>query len=180
MRRRPSVFTGASSGSALTAARRVELVQLDPPVAVRGAHRGDGGSDAIEPDEAVDRLALDDRLALRLQAEVDEERFDRLEVVDDKEHVVHTQNGHRPTIGRAGGEIHKARRFGGPCPVCGPLSVDELEWGDAPLVRQLHAGRVERAVAARILVQVLLVIVLGVVERSGRDDLGRDRAVALR
>lgn len=34
---------------------RVELVQLDPPVAVRGPHHDDVASDAVEPDEAVDR-----------------------------------------------------------------------------------------------------------------------------
>ena len=71
--------------------RRVELVQLDPPVAIRGPHRGDGGSDAVEPDEAVDRLALDDRLALELQTEFGEERFGSFEVVDDEEDVVHPQ-----------------------------------------------------------------------------------------
>ena len=105
MRRMPSAFTGASSGRP-DRRRRVELVQLDPPVAVRGPHRGDGGSDAVEPDEAVDRLALDDRLALELQPKFGEESFDSIEVVDNDEDVVHPQNGHCPTIGRAGAQTH--------------------------------------------------------------------------
>src|SRR5680860_1459450 len=40
------------------------------------------------------------------------------------------------------------------------------------------AGASEAAVAARNLVQVLLVVVLGVVEGPGRLDLGRDRIAA--
>ena len=67
----------------------MELVQLDPPVAVRGPHRGDGGSDAVEPDEAVDRLSLDDRLALKLQTKFGKERDGSLEVVDNEEDIVH-------------------------------------------------------------------------------------------
>ena len=77
----------------------MELVQLNPPVAVRGPHRGDGGSNAVEPDEAVDRLALDDRLALKLQTKFGEERFDSLEVVDNEEDVVHPKNRHFPILG---------------------------------------------------------------------------------
>ena len=33
--------------------RRVELVQLEPPVTVRGPHHCDVASDAVEPDDAV-------------------------------------------------------------------------------------------------------------------------------
>src|SRR5205823_9397079 len=40
------------------------------------------------------------------------------------------------------------------------------------------AGAAQAAVAVRVLRQVLLVVVLGVVERAGRRDLGADRAVA--
>jgi hypothetical protein len=78
--------------------RGVEFVQLDPPVAVRRPHRGDGGSDAVEPDEAVDRLALDHRLALKLQTKFGEERLDSFEVVDDEEDVVHSQQRHIPSM----------------------------------------------------------------------------------
>ena len=41
-----------------------------------------------------------------------------------------------------------------------------------------HARAAETAVAVRVLGQVLLVVVLGVVELGRRDDLRRDRAVA--
>jgi len=66
--------------------------------------------------------------------------------------------------------------FGGEAP-----SVHVLEGRDHEVVRQLHAGGVVRAITPGILVEVLLVVVLGVVERVVRDvcDLGRDRAVAL-
>src|SRR5207247_1405173 len=40
------------------------------------------------------------------------------------------------------------------------------------------AGAAESAVAHRVLREVLLVVRLGVVERAGRRDLGRDLAVA--
>jgi hypothetical protein len=46
------------------------------------------------------------------------------------------------------------------------------------LGRAAHAGAADAAVAVRHLVQVLLVVVLGVVERRGLADLGRDGAVA--
>jgi hypothetical protein len=44
--------------------------------------------------------------------------------------------------------------------------------------RTRDAGRVDRAVPVRDLVEVLLVIILGEVELFGRDDLGRDVAVS--
>src|SRR5689334_22348783 len=44
--------------------------------------------------------------------------------------------------------------------------------------RAAHAGAAEPAVAVRVLAQVLLVIVLGVVEHRRRQDLGGDRRVA--
>src|SRR6476620_845580 len=89
----------------------------------------------------------------------------------------------RPTRASAG-DGHEESRPGesrtGPSAVCGGL-VDVLQRRDHEVVRQLHAGRVVRAIAARVLVEVLLVVILGVVERVARgvDDLGRDRAVAL-
>src|SRR5439155_3896451 len=57
-------------------------------------------------------------------------------------------------------------------------SVHVLQRCHDEVVGQLHAGRVDRAVAVRVLREVLLVVVLGVVERAGRRDLGRDLAVA--
>ena len=49
---------------------------------------------------------------------------------------------------------------------------------DAGADRAGDAGAAEPAVAVRVLGQVLLVVVLGVVERPGLGDLGRDLAVA--
>src|SRR5439155_1018707 len=68
---------------------RVELVELDATVAVRGPHQREGGANVLEPDQAVDRRPLDLRLAFGLEAEFDEERLGRLEVVDNDENVVH-------------------------------------------------------------------------------------------
>src|SRR5215831_16527470 len=45
--------------------------------------------------------------------------------------------------------------------------------------RAAHAGAVVGTVAVRHLVQVLLVVVLGEVELTRRDDICRDRAVAV-
>src|SRR5439155_18441638 len=73
---------------------RVELVELDATVAVRGTHQREGGANVLEPDHAVDRRSLDLRLAFELEAEFDEERLGRLEVVDNDENVVHPLNRH--------------------------------------------------------------------------------------
>ena len=67
-------------------------------MAVRGPHHGDVASDAVEPDDAVHPRSLDRRLALQLQAELDEERDRSLEVVDDDADVVHPQDRHRPSL----------------------------------------------------------------------------------
>src|SRR5437016_10688680 len=77
---------------------RVELVELDATVAVRGPHQREGGANVLEPDQAVDRRSLDLRLAFELEAEFDEERLGRLEVVDNDENVVHPLNRHVLTI----------------------------------------------------------------------------------
>ena len=57
-------------------------------------------------------------------------------------------------------------------------------WGQSPLDRNpdwaAHARAAEPAVAVRVLREVLLVVVLGVVELGRRQDLRRDRAVARR
>jgi hypothetical protein len=74
IRRMPSVFTGVSSGSLLTAAG-MELVQLNSTVAVRCPQHGDLASNIFEPNEKVDVTALDWRIALQLHAELDKERL---------------------------------------------------------------------------------------------------------
>jgi hypothetical protein len=96
MRRIPSVFAGALSGSALTAGGVRNLRQLNPAVAVRGPHHGDVGTDVVEPDDAVHPTPLDRRLAFQLHTEFGEERFGSLEVVDNDENVVHPLNRHIP------------------------------------------------------------------------------------
>jgi len=58
----------------------VELVQLDPPVAVRGPHHDDVAPDPVEPDQAVDRPSLDGRLAFKLQTKRGKEGDRSLEV----------------------------------------------------------------------------------------------------
>src|SRR6266540_5428506 len=77
---------------------RVELVELDATVAVRGPHQREGGANILEPDQAVDRRSLDLRLAFELEAEFDEERLGRLEVIDNDENVVHALNRHVLTL----------------------------------------------------------------------------------
>src|SRR5262245_34569757 len=60
--------------------------------------------------------------------------------------------------------------------ICGRLAIQSARLGDAG--RTADAGSADPAVAPGILGEVLLVVVLGVVERRGIADLGRDLAVA--
>src|SRR5438067_12621374 len=75
--------------------RRVELPQLNPAVAVRGPQRGDVGTDAVEPDDAVHPTPLDCCLAFQLHTEFGVECFGSLEIIDNDENVVHPLNRHR-------------------------------------------------------------------------------------
>src|SRR5436305_9952285 len=84
---------------------RVELVELDATVAVRGPQEREGGANVLEPDQAVDRRSLDLRLAFELEAELDEEGLGRLEVVDNDENVVHPLNRHILTLQTAAGTL---------------------------------------------------------------------------
>src|SRR5215213_9580240 len=100
MRRMSSVFAGALSGSALTAGgvwNFASSIRPWPP------HHGDVGTDVVEPDDLVDPRPLVGRLAFQLHAQFGEERFGRLEVVDNDENVVHPLNRHRSprVVGRA-------------------------------------------------------------------------------
>src|SRR6266498_5677077 len=74
--------------------RRVELVQLDPSVAVRSAHQREGSTDVLKADETIYRGAFDGRLALQLHTKLDKERLRSLKVVDHDENVVHPPNRH--------------------------------------------------------------------------------------
>ena len=91
MRRMPSVFAGTFGSR-----RRVELRQLEPPVAVRSPHHCDVDSDIVEADNAVHPTSLDCRLALQLQTEFKEERKSSLQVVDNDADVVHPLDRHTP------------------------------------------------------------------------------------
>jgi hypothetical protein len=73
-----------------SARRRVELGQTEPCVAVSGAHHGDVRPDSLEPDDTIDRAALDRCLALQLESEPSEARHRVREVVDDDPHMIHT------------------------------------------------------------------------------------------
>ena len=90
----PSVFAGASSGSGADRRRRVEHRQLDPAVAVRGPQHRDVLPDVVDPDDTLHPPPLDRSLALQLHAELDEERDDGVEVLDDDEDVVHPLDRH--------------------------------------------------------------------------------------
>src|SRR5690606_7124878 len=61
-------------------------------------------------------------------------------------------------------------------PVAQPPPAVQRSAGEAH--RTAHAGALDAAVAQRVLVEVLLVVVLRVPERAGIHDLGRDRPVA--
>ena len=84
---------GGFSGAALDAAG-VVFGQLQLAVAVRSPHHRDVAPDAVESDGAVRPRAFDLRLAVKLQAELGEERDSRVQVVDDDADVVHALNGH--------------------------------------------------------------------------------------
>ena len=99
MRRMPSVFAGALSGSALTAGGVWNFVSS----AGRGGPGSascDGDSDVVEPDDTVHPTSLDRHLALQLHTKFDKERNSSLKIVDNDAHVVHPLNGHVPNIGR--------------------------------------------------------------------------------
>ena len=55
---------------------------------------GDLRPDALEPDDAVDPIALDRRLAVQLESELGEERHRVRDVIDDYAHVVHPPDRH--------------------------------------------------------------------------------------
>jgi hypothetical protein len=83
---------------------------------------------------------------------------------------------------RPGGGHSFARRSAfrrDPCPLA-TRRLDSRGQGSrlTALLRALHAGAAQAAIAAGILGQVLLVVVLGVVELRCFEDLGRDRTEA--
>src|SRR5207247_3750083 len=81
--------------------RRVELVQLDPSVAVRCAHQREGGTDVLKANETIYGGALDGRLALQLESEFEKEGLRGFKVVDDDEDVVQSLDCHVTSIAEA-------------------------------------------------------------------------------
>ena len=67
---------------------RVELVQLDPTVAVRSAQQREGSTNVLKADETIYRKALDGRLALQLHTKLDKESLHSLNVINHDENVV--------------------------------------------------------------------------------------------
>src|SRR5262249_8886907 len=70
--------------------RLVELVQLDPAVAVRSPHHRNLASNVLEPNDTVHPPPLDGHLALQLHTKLDEECLRSLQVLDHDENVVHS------------------------------------------------------------------------------------------
>jgi hypothetical protein len=74
--------------------RGVELAQLEPRVAVRGAHHRDVRPDSVEPNDAIHPAAFDRCVAFQLESEFRKERHHVREVVYDYAHVVHPLDRH--------------------------------------------------------------------------------------
>lgn len=74
--------------------RMVELRQLNSPVSIRSPQCGNVGTDIFESDGAVDPRPFDRGFAFQLHAELEEKRFDSLDVFDNDKNVVHSFNTH--------------------------------------------------------------------------------------
>ena len=72
---------------------RVELVQLNA-LAIGSPHHRQGGPDILQADKSRHRWPFDRCLALEPEAQLDEERLGRFEVVDHDENVVHSFKRH--------------------------------------------------------------------------------------
>jgi hypothetical protein len=77
---RPSVH-GCIHGANLTASGVWNHIELDA-LPIGCSQHGQRGSHAPEPDELSDRRSSDHRLTFEPEAELDEERLHRLEIVD--------------------------------------------------------------------------------------------------
>src|SRR5215470_3259614 len=75
---------------------RVELVQLEPTVAVWGPQHRDLASNVPEPNDAVHPTSLDWQLAFQLHTKLDKKRLRSLKVVNHDENVVHPPKCHLP------------------------------------------------------------------------------------
>jgi len=109
-----------------------KLRQLKPPVPIWGLHHNDVDLDTIEPVDAVHPIALDGRLAILRHAEGGEEGNRGWEVVDDDADMVHSLDGHVPSLAAAIRD----------CPSClfsrvgcstAPLAEETLRWQEREL-----------------------------------------------
>src|SRR5262249_17886186 len=74
--------------------RRVELVQLEPTVTVRGPHHRNLASNVLESNDTVHPTPLDGRLALQLHTKFHKECLRSFKVLDHDENVVHSFERH--------------------------------------------------------------------------------------
>src|SRR4051795_4272677 len=96
MRRMPSAFAGAGSGSALTAGGVWNLLSSTRPWPSGVRIMTMSARTPFQPHGAVHPRPLDLRLAFELHTELGEERCGSLEVVDNDENVVHPLKRHIP------------------------------------------------------------------------------------
>src|SRR5262249_23398160 len=94
MRRMPSVFGGASVGSARIALGVRNMSNSIRPWPSGGPQHCDVLSDVVDPDDTLHPTALDWALALQLHAKFDDERHDSVKVLDEDEDVVHLLDRH--------------------------------------------------------------------------------------
>ena len=71
--------------------RFVKFAQLKPTMAIRSPQHHDVASDAVEPQESIDRLSLNGRLAFDFQTKFCKERDRSFEVVDNDANIVHSE-----------------------------------------------------------------------------------------
>ena len=90
----PSAFAGALCGSTLTAGGVWNLVSSTRPWPSGGPHRGDVGTDVVEPNHLANPRPLDLGLAFQLHAQLGEEPLGSLKIFDNDENVVHPLNRH--------------------------------------------------------------------------------------
>jgi hypothetical protein len=69
----------------------LKLAQFKSAMAIRSPHHDYVASNAVEPDDTVNPLPLNGRLAFEFQAKFDKERNGSLEIFDNDADVVHSQ-----------------------------------------------------------------------------------------
>lgn len=72
----------------------MELDEFELAAAVRRPHHHDLRSDAVEPDDLVHLLALDQPAALALESQIEEERRRSVKVIDNNTHMIEARQLH--------------------------------------------------------------------------------------